>query len=71
MLGNFRCRSYKIGIGALHLSRTCKQERIIVSLSCRSAKSSLPNIFAHTCGRVYGHMQNYQKLEGFAGFSDL
>ena len=26
------------------------------SLSCRSADSSLPNIFARTCGRVSGHM---------------
>ena len=33
-----------------------KLERIIHSVSCRSAESSLPNILARTCGRTHGHM---------------
>ena len=39
-----------------------KQERILDSLSCRSAENSLPKIFARTCGRVYGHMPYTESL---------
>ena len=50
----------KLGSRRCTFHEHAKQEQIIVSLSCRSAESPLPNIFARTCRRVYGHMPDIE-----------